>query len=191
MASAPAPITDPRAFAKTYTGEWGWLAVNGAVSVVAGFIALVYPGPTLLALSWIVGIALFFFGGSSIGRAIVTTHDDHGTRAMRVVTGALAILAGFVTLAQPGTTLLALILVLGFWWIATGVSEVAYGFMHEAHRVQHLLLGGLGVLAGLVIIVEPGIGAGTLAFLVGIFFLMRGVVELWIASLVRKMHRAL
>jgi uncharacterized membrane protein HdeD (DUF308 family) len=191
MASAPAPISDPRAFAKTYTGEWGWLALNGVVSVAAGLIALVYPGPTLLALSWIVGIALFFFGGGSIGRAIATTHEDNGFRAMRVLTGAVAIFAGFVTLAQPGTTLLALILVLAFWWIATGVSEVAYGALHEHHRVQHLLLGGLGVLAGLVIVVEPGIGAGTLALLVGIFFLMRGVVELWIASLVRKAHRAL
>lgn len=186
-----APISDPRAFVRTYTGEWGWLALNGAVSVVAGLIALVYPGPTLLALSWIVGVALLFFGGAAVGRAVSAPHEDHGTRTTRGLVGALAIFAGIVTLAQPGSTLLALILVLAFWWVMTGLSELSLGFARTDHRAQHLLLGGLGVLAGLVIVVEPGVGASTLALLIGISFLLRGAVELWIAALVRKAHKAL
>jgi uncharacterized membrane protein HdeD (DUF308 family) len=41
---------------------WGWLAVAGAVNIVAGILALAWPEATVLVLSLLLGIQIIVFG---------------------------------------------------------------------------------------------------------------------------------
>lgn len=168
------------------TGSWKMLALSGAISLIAGFVALVYPGISLLALSTIVGVGLLFWGGAAIGRSVVDPGAHASARLMNVLLGGLGIFAGAVSLVRPGATILALVLTLGFWWVWTGAAEFAMGVMVGWHRGVHLALGALSIVAGIVILADPGVGVATLALIVGIAFVLRGVGELTLAQAVRK-----
>ncbi|HYZ98522.1 MAG TPA: DUF308 domain-containing protein [Acidimicrobiales bacterium] len=49
---------------------WGWLFVAGVLSVVAGILALAWPGATILVLGLLLGLRLLLFGVSEIGFAL-------------------------------------------------------------------------------------------------------------------------
>lgn len=53
----------------TDPGKWWVVALLGALSIVAGILALAYPDITLLILGLIVGINLVFIGPVWIGLA--------------------------------------------------------------------------------------------------------------------------
>jgi uncharacterized membrane protein HdeD (DUF308 family) len=75
----------------------------GALSIVAGILALAYPDITLVVLGLIVGINLVFIGAVWIGLATTEVQTDGG-RVLRFIVGFLAILAGLVCLVRPGST---------------------------------------------------------------------------------------
>ena len=85
----------------------GWLLiVTGAISMVAGILALVYPDITLLALALIAGINVFLFGLLAIVNAISADEDDAVPRALLAILGILGVLAGLIMMRRPGETLL-------------------------------------------------------------------------------------
>jgi uncharacterized membrane protein HdeD (DUF308 family) len=45
---------------------WGWLLFGGALSVIVGVLALVWPGATILVLGLLLGIRMLLFGISEI-----------------------------------------------------------------------------------------------------------------------------
>lgn len=58
------------AFTQPRPEGWQWLAAGGALSLVAGVLALVWPGATVLVLAILLGIRLVFFGASEIAFAL-------------------------------------------------------------------------------------------------------------------------
>jgi uncharacterized membrane protein HdeD (DUF308 family) len=44
----------------------GWTAAIGVLSILAGIIVLIYPGPSLLTLSIVLGIWLLVYGAMEI-----------------------------------------------------------------------------------------------------------------------------
>jgi len=46
--------------------ERGWTAAMGVLSILAGIVVLIYPGPSLLTLSIVLGIWLLVYGAMEI-----------------------------------------------------------------------------------------------------------------------------
>ncbi|MGH9113918.1 MAG: HdeD family acid-resistance protein [Acidimicrobiales bacterium] len=57
---------------------WGWLFVAGVLSVVAGLLALVWPGATILVLGLLLGLRILFFGISELAFGLAL-HDVRGS----------------------------------------------------------------------------------------------------------------
>jgi uncharacterized membrane protein HdeD (DUF308 family) len=55
---------------------WGWLLFAGVVSVVAGVVALIWPGATILALGLLLGIRMLLFGVAEILFALALHRVD-------------------------------------------------------------------------------------------------------------------
>src|SRR5206468_229411 len=90
--------------------SWWLMAVLGAVSIVAGVVAVVWPGPTLLAIGVIFGCYLLLAGIFELVDAII---GDPASRALSAIVGIVALIAGLICLRRPGESLLALVVVLG------------------------------------------------------------------------------
>lgn len=109
-----------------------------------------------------------------------------------VVRGLLAIVFGILVFAAPKMTLLALVVLFGLYALADGISNVMLA-VHRARARERwgslLAAGILGVVAGAVAILWPGIGALGLLYVIAVWALVLGVNEIVAAVRLRKAIR--
>jgi uncharacterized membrane protein HdeD (DUF308 family) len=101
-------------------------------------------------------------------------------RTMFLFRGIAAILFGILTLVWPNITLVVLVLLFGVFAVVSGVTAVAAALRNREEHGWGLLLfeGILGILAGVVALVWPGITALAFLFLLAAWAIIIGIVEL-------------
>jgi len=107
--------------------------VLGAVLVIGGVLAAVWPGITLFTLALITGLSLIIHGAARIGLALVARHeiDSWGWLALA---GAVNVLVGVVAIAWPQATVFVLSLILGAQIAAFGLLLLVAAFLHPGSR---------------------------------------------------------
>ncbi|SDM86495.1 HdeD family acid-resistance protein [Allokutzneria albata] len=107
-----------------------------------------------------------------------------------VVRGVAAILFGIVSLAWPGITVLALVMVFGVYAFVDGVVAVAVALADKvapsADRWMTGLLGVASLAAGVVAFTLPEITALTLLYLIAAWAVVAGVLQIVVAWRLRK-----
>lgn len=159
--------------------HWWALALIGVLQVLAGVLALVYPDLTLLVLGLIFGINLLIAGTVLIMLGAADEVASTGIKTLRIVVGVLTVIAGLLCVVRPGASVLVLLLALSFWFVLTGVTSLVEAAMESRHRALNVLLGLLGVAAGVIVLGNPDIGLITLANLAGIILIIRGMLEIF------------
>lgn len=168
--------------------KWWVVGLLGLLSIIAGVLALAYPDITLLVLGLVVGINLVLIGATWIALATMEEQSEGG-RILRFFVGFFATLAGLICLVRPGAGVLALLLALSFWFIITGIADLARSLEEHEHRAIAGVLGVVSIAAGVIIVANPDIGLTTLALLAGIAFIVRGSVELMAGLYMRRLAR--
>ncbi|MGP4016585.1 HdeD family acid-resistance protein [Saccharopolyspora sp. 5N708] len=153
--------------------SWGWLLAFGILTLIAGILALVWPGPAIVTVAIIFGVQLFVDGIFWFVQA-VGSHREGGL--VQVLLAVLAIVAGVVVLRSPVATALLLPLVLGLFWTVNGVIETFHAIVreHVPARGWAIAAGVLSVLAGIVLLVYPGLGLVVLTYTLGIWLVVYG-----------------
>jgi uncharacterized membrane protein HdeD (DUF308 family) len=151
-----------------------FLIVAGVLGAIAGILALVYPDVTLLALALIAGINLMVLGILALIDAFGGERDTTG-RVLAAILGVLGLIAGLVVIRRPGESLLAVLVILGIWLVVSGIVDVVRAFANVEGRALRLLGALVDVILGALILALPKLSLATLAILVGISFLVRGV----------------
>lgn len=155
------------------------LIVIGVLAVIAGIVALAWPGVTVLVL--VIMFAVYAFTDAVLQGMRAFSSATAGPVAGHLLLGLVDLAAGIVAIAWPGPTLLALVYVVGIWAIVGGGVEFFAGFgAGEAAGMRALLLlGGLvSVAFGVVLLSRPDVGAYSLALIYGLFALCYGVTQL-------------
>ena len=181
---AAAPLAEARVSpaweqaATTAGRHWGLHLFNGAVMLLIGIGVLVWPGASLLVVSWLFAITLLVNGIVSILRSIADSDASGGRRVLYGLLGALSLLAGVLCLRSPLQTLAAIALLIGSWWIVSGVLTLigAVSGSTEGSRAWAAVLGVLSVIAGFVVLLQPGISLVALQFTLGIALIILGIV---------------
>ncbi len=96
-----------------------------------------------------------------------------------VLQGVVAIVFGVLAMARPVTTGLSLVVLWGIFALVDGLAAFAGVFSAEGglRRTLLLLVGVISVLAGLIALFNPLYAAVTLTWVLGIWLLVRGVLE--------------
>lgn len=181
---AARPLADARVSggwedAVATTGRhWGLHLVNGAVMVLIGIAALVWPGASLLVLSWLFAITLLVNGIVQILKSIADSDAGGGHRVLFGLLGALSLLAGVLCLRSPLHTLAAIALLVGSWWIVSGVLTLiaAVGGATPGSRGWSAVLGVLSVIAGFVVLLQPGMSLALLEITLAVTLIVLGIV---------------
>lgn len=170
--------------------HWGWILFFGILMVVVGIIALAWPGPTVIALAVLFGIQLIVSGIFSFIAAFANADASGGTRVMSAILGLLGILIGLYAVRHILVSVVALALLLGIYWVANGIVELYNAIAHseQPHRGWMAFIGVLSVLAGIIVIVYPGISLVTLAVVLGVWLLIYGVMEIFVAFRIRSAY---
>lgn len=156
---------------------WGWLVAYGVLSILAGIIALVYPGATLVAIAIIFALQLLLTSIFQFVFAFTVPAESPWLRALFVLLSIVSFALALYLLGHVGLTLLLLAVLLGAYWIASGVIEVLYGIEHPAlsGRLWVIVFGVLSILAGGVVIIFPGSSLVFLTFVLGFWLILLGI----------------
>jgi uncharacterized membrane protein HdeD (DUF308 family) len=159
------------------------LLVRGGLAIVFGVLALLWPAITALVLALVFGVFALADGVSAIVHAF--HHDDRPHRWVTLAGGLLSVVAGVFALVWPGITVVALALVIGVWAIVTGVTE-GVAAIRLRHQIRGALLLGIGglisVIAGVLVLLHPLAGAFGIAFVIGIYALLYGILLVTLAG---------
>ncbi|MFK0237629.1 HdeD family acid-resistance protein [Streptomyces vinaceus] len=182
--------SDPDDVLKQVGGSWHWALGLALVTLIPGILVLVWPDETLHILAVIIGLQLLVAGVFRFVTAFSHSNDG-GSRLAAVLVAVLALLAGVLVLRHPMQTIGALSLILGVFWLVTGVLT-AYTAIAD-HTVPHrgLLfgLGALGAVAGIVVLCFPVDSAVALTRLLGLWLVLLGVFEVVMAFALRSAIR--
>ena len=102
--------------------------------------------------------------------------------------GVLAIIFGLIALLAPGIALFAFIIVFGVYAIIDGIAAVVIAIQERGSLSRWgwvLFEGIISILAGIVAFVYPGITALALLFVVAIYAILTGIMEIVAAFVIR------
>src|SRR5580704_9899795 len=173
----------------TLTANWWALALRGVVAVLFGLLTLFLPGITLVTL-------VLLFGAYALVDGVFNVLAFFRVASRQwalLIEGVVGIIAGILTFAWPAITAIALLYVIAFWAIFTGIFEIIAGIRLRkviANEWLLLLMGAVSLLFGLFILFAPGAGALAIVLWIGAYALVFGVFLLALAFRLRG-HRHL
>lgn len=152
------------------------LALRGVAAIVFGLLALLWPAMTALALAVLFGAYALVSGGVHLAAGF--SRGQPGTvRGLFLLTGLLGVAIALVALLWPAITAFALAIVIGIWAIVIGVLDIWASVRWRAARLL-AVVGVVSVLAGLLILFRPDLGAVVIAQVIGVYAIVAGVVML-------------
>ena len=166
----------------------GWILIGaGAVSIVAGLLAIAYPDITLLALALFAGVTLMVSGAVNLVDAF-GDDSDGGTKTVSAILAVLGLVAGLIVLRRPGETLLALVLVIGIWLVVSGAVRFFRAFEELEGRALRMLVALGEIVVGALILALPDLSLRTVAVLAGIGFVLRGALSVYAGFQLRRVE---
>jgi uncharacterized membrane protein HdeD (DUF308 family) len=172
--------------------HWGWVLVFGIVTLLAGLLALVWPGRTVVVIAVLFGIQLVVAGIFRFVAAFAADDETGGTRVLLALLGVLSLIVGLYAVRHLQVTIAALALLLGIFWIVNGAVETFAALSHRGMqgRGWTIFMGLLSIAAGIVVLVYPAISLATLAIVLGLWLLVFGIMEIVAAFRLRQAGHA-
>jgi len=170
---------------------WWVLVLRGAMAILFGVLAFLWPGITLAALVLLVG-AYFFVDGIF---AIVLAFGgwrERDDRWLLLLEGLLGVGIGVMTFLAPEITSGGLLLFIAAWSLATGILKIAAA-IRLRRRIEGewwLALSGVASIAFAGIIMwNPVAGALGLLWFIASFAIVFGAVLVVLGFKVRSLRR--
>ncbi|MBJ7598518.1 DUF308 domain-containing protein [Candidatus Nephthysia bennettiae] len=153
---------------------WGWMLSMGVISVLIGLVALVFPGPTLLAIAILFGIQLVALGVFRFVDAIATSTRSGWLKAVNALLAVIAVVVGVYLLRHPFLSVLLLGVLLGIVWIAYGVFDLflAAGDPRAPSRAWITAGAILSIVAGAFDLFVPGLSLLALVVALGVWLVV-------------------
>lgn len=155
-------------------GSRGAVIWLGVLIGLAGLVLLLWPAATTFVLvSWL-GLAVIVYGVFELINAFSGAGDR--SRLWAGVIGVIAIIGGAAIFLTPVISSITVGLVIGWYWIIGGIFGIVAAFVESGNRLVRGLIAALSVLAGIIVIAQPGIALVTLVWLSGAWMLAAGVI---------------
>jgi uncharacterized membrane protein HdeD (DUF308 family) len=105
-----------------------WTIVQGVVSVLAGLIALIWPGVTALALLFLIAFWAIMLGIGEIGGAFAARRRGPNRWGWTLAAGILNVVFGVLLLIWPASGILTLVWLVGIFTLAGGIALIILAF---------------------------------------------------------------
>ncbi len=168
--------------------NWWVILVYGVVAIAFGLYSIVWPGASVVALTWAFGVMALAEGVISVFALF--------DRNMNIPRGWLALYAlasiafGVLAITQPLAAAGALLLLLAAWLIVSGLYRIVFAVRVRRFIANEWLLilsGAVAVLLGVLFAAYPAAGLLTMALWIGVGALLYGVLQVMAALRLRKL----
>ena len=168
---------------------WWTIAVRGVIAVFFGILTFLFPGISLLSLVLLFGAYVLLDGVFAVAAAIGSPSHHWAL----IVEGIFGIVAGILTVVWPGITGFVLLYMIAWWAILTGILEIVSGFRVRqtvSNEVLLIIMGILSVVFGVCILLFPAAVALAIAYWIGVYAVVFGIVMIALALRLRHFVRS-
>jgi uncharacterized membrane protein HdeD (DUF308 family) len=113
--------------------------------------------------------------------------DNGKGSAKMTILGALLMLLGLIAIFSPLVVGISVIRLIGLLVVVGGAMRIFWALRSEGSNILTIIIAALTLVCGIAILANPVIGAGILSIILGIYFIVDGVIEIGIAI---KVHPA-
>jgi uncharacterized membrane protein HdeD (DUF308 family) len=162
--------------------SWWAVGLRGVLGILFGLICLLTPGVAVEVFVILFAAYMLVDGVFAIASGIKAARN--GERwGLLILEGIVDLAAGAVAVLWPAITLVALIWLVAVWAIVSGALMLGAAFtLNLDHGRWWLALGGIASLIfGILLVIEPLIGAVVLTMWIGAYALVFGVFLLILA----------
>jgi uncharacterized membrane protein HdeD (DUF308 family) len=157
----------------------GWQAslFAGVVTVILGLIVALHPSGSLNVIAVLIGVLLLIWGIVDLVRVFDRSEPN---RVWLGIAGLLQVVIGVVLIRHLNLTVALVGLVIGITWIVQGLAGLVTGFSGGSRegRGWWIFFGFVSLIAGIVVTAVPTTSVTVLAVLVGIWFIVQGLMEI-------------
>jgi len=167
--------------------DWQAIALRGVIALVLGCLIIAWPGLTVGVFLLLFGVFAFVDGLFSVFDALARARRQ-ARWLPRMLMGLLGIGVGIVTFVWPNVTATILVYIIAAWAFAMGIFEIVAAIEFRREITGEWLLAVVGILSvlfGLILFANPVAGALALAALIGIYFIILGILLLILAFQLR------
>lgn len=170
------------AMSEVLADSWWAVGLRGILGILFGLICLLTPGLALEVFVILFAAYMLVDGVFAIISGIKAARN--GERwGLLILEGIVDLAAGTVAVLWPAITLVALVWIVAIWAIVSGALMLWAAFtLNLDHGRWWLALGGIASLIfGVLLVIEPLIGAVVLTLWIGAYALVFGIFLLVLA----------
>jgi uncharacterized membrane protein HdeD (DUF308 family) len=168
-----------------------WLALRGLATLAFGLLAISWPELSVRLLLTIFGLYAIVEGALSMVHAVAGMAG--GARSgLALLEGLVSVAVGIGVFVWPGLTAVALLLFIAARALVIGVLEMFTTISHrrEAEKGWLQFLGGLiSAVFGLYLILQPGDGALAFLWLIALYAIVVGSLQVILSFVLRQRER--
>jgi len=180
------------ALSEVLAERWWAVGLRGLLAIIFGLLCLLTPGIAVGALVLLFAVYMLVDGVFAIISGIRAARS--GERwGLLILEGVVDLAAGALAVIWPAITLVALVWIVAIWAIVSGALMLAAAFALNPDYGRWLLaLGGIASFVfGILLIIEPLIGAVVLTLWIGAYALVFGVLLLVLSFQLQSKREAL
>ena len=170
---------------------WYWPVIRGVIAILFGVVALASPIGTALALAMVIGIFAVIDGVVEIVDGV--RYRNYGGAGLRITIGAITLVFGLVVLVWPDKTTTVLIYLVAIWAILVGIFQFVVSFMLRSIPGSGwrwgVFAGLVTFLFGILVIAQPSAGLTTIIWIVGIFAILIGALQVALGVQIRNLGK--
>ena len=170
--------------------DWRAAFVVGLATAILGIIVAAVPETSLAVIAVLLGVLVIISGIYNVVEAF--RGEEHG-RVWRGIAGVVFIVAGLVLIRHLHLSLALIGLVIGLTWVVQGLAALIAGLSGTATRMGtgwSIFFGVISLIAGIVVISAPIASITALAILMGVWFIVMGLMEMFGAFAFRHAVRS-
>jgi uncharacterized membrane protein HdeD (DUF308 family) len=170
------------AMSEVLSDSWWAVGLRGILGILFGLICLLTPGLAVEVFVILFAAYMLVDGVFAIAAGIKAARN--GERwGLLILEGIVDLAAGLVAVLWPAITLVALIWIIAIWAIVSGALMLSAAFtLNLDHGRWWLALGGIAsIIFGILLVIEPLIGAVVLTMWIGAYALVFGIFLLVLA----------
>ena len=169
--------------------ELWWLALMESIlAIFFGIAAIFWPSLTLITLDYLFSAFVLVWGIIEIVNALMSI-GRRDTWWLTMIFGLVGLVIGVYLVRNPGVAFATFILLVGATLIVRGLFDIIGTFLDRrsaTHRILLLIIGIVAVIAGIIVVMQPAAGGVAFVWIIGLYALIFGVVNLAVALEARR-----
>lgn len=171
--------------------RWGSFVLLGLVAIVFGLVITMFPAITDIVLIELIGIFIILLSFGVIMLSAVAPGGLKGSILLAVL-GIIGFFFGIATILSPHVMGKVIFLLVGVALFIGGLIGLILAISEKnmTHRGLFAIQAILSLIIGIVIFVRPIVGAALAVILIGVYFVVWGILSVIMGAMIRAAKKA-